>query len=37
MHSVFPTAAARDKVVKEFKAIEAGYQTLERLEQVLLR
>jgi len=37
MHSVFPTAAARDKVVKEFKAIEGGYQTLERLEQVLLR
>ncbi|MEJ0037344.1 MAG: SRPBCC domain-containing protein [Gammaproteobacteria bacterium] len=36
MHSVFPTAAARDKVVKEFKAIEGGYQTLERLEQQVL-
>jgi uncharacterized protein YndB with AHSA1/START domain len=33
MQSVFPTAAARDKVVKEFHAIEGGYQTLERLEQ----
>jgi len=31
MRSVFPSAAARDKVVKEFKAIEGGYQTLERL------
>ena len=35
MYSVFPTAAARDKVVKEFKAIEGGHQTLERLEQHL--
>lgn len=35
MRSVFPTAAARDKVVKEFHAIEGGYQTLERLEQLL--
>ena len=33
LHSVFPTAAARDKVVKEFHAIEGGYQTLGRLEQ----
>jgi uncharacterized protein YndB with AHSA1/START domain len=37
MRSVFPTAAVRDKVVKEFKAIEGGYQTLERLEQLLRR
>ena len=36
MRSLFPSAAARDKVVKEFKAIEGGYQTLERLEQHLL-
>jgi uncharacterized protein YndB with AHSA1/START domain len=35
MRSLFPSAAARDKVVKEFKAIEGGYQTLERLEQLL--
>jgi uncharacterized protein YndB with AHSA1/START domain len=35
MHSVFTTAAARDRVVKEFKAIEGGYQTLGRLEQHL--
>jgi uncharacterized protein YndB with AHSA1/START domain len=35
MRSVFPNAAARDRVVKEFKAIEGGYQTLERLEQHL--
>ena len=35
MHSVFPSAAARNKVVKEFHAIEGGYQTLERLEQHL--
>jgi len=33
LHSVFPTAEARDKVVKEFHAIQGGYQTLERLEQ----
>lgn len=37
MRSVFPTAEARDKVVKHFKAIEGGYQTLERLEQTLRR
>ena len=36
MRSLFPSAAARDKVVKEFKAIEGGYQTLEHLEQYLL-
>lgn len=37
MRSVFPTADVRDRVVKEFKAIEGGYQTLERLEQLLQR
>lgn len=31
MRSVFPTAAARDKVVKEVRAIEGGNQTLDRL------
>jgi len=36
LHSVVPDAAARDKVVKEVKAIESGYQTLEHLEKYLL-
>ncbi|HEY4417667.1 MAG TPA: SRPBCC family protein [Verrucomicrobiae bacterium] len=31
LRSVFPSAAARDFVVKEFGAIEGGKQTLERL------
>jgi uncharacterized protein YndB with AHSA1/START domain len=31
MRSVFPTAAARDYVVREFGAIEGGNQTLDRL------
>ena len=35
MRSLFPSAEARNKVVREFKAIEGGYQTLERLEQHL--
>jgi uncharacterized protein YndB with AHSA1/START domain len=35
MHSVFPTAAAREFVVREFKAIEGGNQTLDRLEKYL--
>ena len=35
MRSVFPTAEARDFVVKEFKAIEGGNQTLDRLEEYL--
>ena len=35
MRSVFPSAAQRDKVVKEFKAIEGGNQTLDRLERHL--
>jgi len=37
MHSVMPTAAQREMVVKEFKAIEGGYQTLERLAQHVQR
>jgi uncharacterized protein YndB with AHSA1/START domain len=32
---VFPTAEARDRVVKEFGAIEGGKQTLERLAEHL--
>jgi uncharacterized protein YndB with AHSA1/START domain len=32
---VFPTAAARDLVVKEYGAIEGGKQTLDRLEEQL--
>jgi uncharacterized protein YndB with AHSA1/START domain len=32
MRSVFPTAAMRDHVVKEFKAVEGGHQTLSRLD-----
>jgi len=35
MRSIFPSAEARDAVVKQFKAIEGGYQTLERLEKLL--
>lgn len=31
MRSVFPTAAMREIVVKQFKAIEGGHQTLARL------
>src|ERR1700744_1656266 len=33
LHNVFPTAAARDFVVKEYGAIEGGKQTLERLSE----
>jgi hypothetical protein len=36
MRSVFATAEARARVVREYKAIEGGYQTLERLEQHVL-
>jgi uncharacterized protein YndB with AHSA1/START domain len=36
MHSLFPSVEVRNKVVKEFKAIEGGYQTLGRLEQHVL-
>ena len=35
MHMVFPTAADRVFVVKEFGAIEGGKQTLERLSEYL--
>ncbi len=35
MRSLFPTAAARDYVVREFKAIEGGHQTLARLAEHL--
>jgi len=35
MRSVFPSVAQRDKVVKEYKAIEGGNQTLDRLERHL--
>ncbi len=35
MRGVFPSAAARDQVVKEYGAIEGGKQTLERLEEQL--
>ncbi|MEW6776600.1 MAG: SRPBCC family protein [Bdellovibrionota bacterium] len=35
MRSLFPTAAARDHVVKEYKAIEGGHQTLDRLGEQL--
>jgi hypothetical protein len=32
---IFPSAAARDLVVKEFGAVEGGKQTLERLAEHL--
>ncbi len=35
MRSVFPTAEARDMVVREYGAIEGGRQTLERLSEHL--
>lgn len=35
MRSLFQSAAARDKVVKEFHAIEGGNQTLDRLAEHL--
>ena len=35
MRSLFPTAAARDHVVREFGAIEGGRQTLARLAEYL--
>jgi uncharacterized protein YndB with AHSA1/START domain len=37
MRSLFPTAAERDRVVKEFGAIEGGYQTLDRLAEFLAK
>ncbi len=35
IHMLFPSAAARDAVVREYGAIEGGKQTLERLSQHL--
>jgi uncharacterized protein YndB with AHSA1/START domain len=35
IHMLFPTASDRDKVVKEYGAIEGGRQTLERLAREL--
>ncbi|MFI5143108.1 MAG: SRPBCC family protein [Thermoanaerobaculales bacterium] len=35
IHMVFPSAAEREKVAKEFNAIEGGRQTLERLAEHL--
>ena len=35
MHALFPTAAARDTVVREYGAIEGGQQTLQRLAEHL--
>lgn len=37
LRSVFPTAAARKRVVEEFHAIEGGNQTLDRLQAFLAR
>jgi uncharacterized protein YndB with AHSA1/START domain len=35
LRAVFPTAAERDRVVKEYGALEGGKQTLERLDEHL--
>lgn len=37
MRSIFGTAAARNYVVQEFRAIEGGNQTIDRLEQELAK
>ena len=37
IHMLFPTASNRDKVVKEYGAIEGGKQTLERLGEYLTK
>jgi uncharacterized protein YndB with AHSA1/START domain len=37
IHMVFPTAAARDTVVKQYGAIEGGKQTLQRLTEHLAK
>ncbi len=37
IHMVFPSAAERERVVKEFGAIEGGKQTLERLGEYLVK
>jgi hypothetical protein len=34
---VFPSASERDRVVREFGAIEGGKQTLERLHEHLAK
>ena len=36
MHAIFPSAADRDFVVKEYGAIEGGKQTLERFAEYLV-
>lgn len=35
MRAIFPTVAERDRVIKEYGALEGGKQTLERLEEHL--
>ena len=35
MRSVFPSAADRDRVIREFGAVEGGHQTLSRLADYL--
>jgi uncharacterized protein YndB with AHSA1/START domain len=37
LRSVFPSAAERDKVVREYGAIEGGKQTLDRLAEHLAK
>lgn len=37
MRNVFPTAAERDRVVKEYGAIEGGNQTLDRLAEYVVK
>ena len=37
MHSIFPTAEMREHVVKTYRAIEGGNQTLDRLEEEMLK
>jgi uncharacterized protein YndB with AHSA1/START domain len=37
MRAVFPTAQERDRVVKEYKAIEGGKETLERLDEHVVK
>ncbi len=37
MRSIFPTAAAREHVVREYGAIEGGMQTLDHLEEQLAK
>jgi uncharacterized protein YndB with AHSA1/START domain len=35
IHMLFPSAAARDRVVQQYGAIEGGHQTLQRLDTYL--